>query len=903
MYNEPFIFAVDIQRDVRNKSREQVLNEKVASIQLVPSPELNALFAHHGFAKRGSKSWSHSTAGDADNRRIRQFFKAYVEKFLPGTLQPKTTGSYTALERIHGTLTAQTNVAENAARYGLGHPLFALRYYANTLNDVANPGWAQYRPTITGAADRAILEYVRNIRPAYFANNNNNSVGRYSYPAVLSLEIVNGTMWVRAELLDDEDPIWENIDVFPRNAQSIRYSTPDTIGNILADLEGTNFARLIDMDDYTDEMIDFADTQITVRNTPGKPAEAIIQAGAKAESLRIARNVPIVYKGETITAPLDRVLRYKGDRTLHIAESVTDIAAMTNAKVYAGSLGIATGELEPYQQEAVGLHLSTEFGFVNACEPGMGKTVMQLTAMRAAALKTEAYRGLIVCEATLREQWTEEMATWFPEATVVTVFDDKKETRKALMTALISEEPVVVIMAYSTTLKVAKVAQERQEIADSVEGLSAQAVAEVINNLPRRAVTVGSLLLDTRFEDIAADEATVIRNGGSQASEAMWVLRGISQRAVALIGTPINKEAQDLLRLVAWVRGDRRLFSGINIKESYDLESADGGREFFESFGPLVFRRDKSLIRHKLPAVAVAGGNPIFLTPSNAEKALADAAEHELRRCYFELLAALEEVDELAVGAEALAEAKENLRNARGAWLGGTQLARMATSDPASLLSSGSNGAALLRGQGLVDATLSGVPAKRQKLLEISQERVGRGERLIVFTEFATVADVLVEFLRENGFRSEAFKGGSKDRDKYRVAFQEGEIDVLVATRAGERGLNLQRANAVIHFDMPWTLERVVQRSGRAMRLGSTNKEVDIIYLILKDTIDQRIAEGVVSIASIATLILDNSRGTDVANTDTGSAIGGLAKAVASTSSTKGILAMGEILWGETKAA
>lgn len=896
MYLEPFEIAVDVQKDVRVRDRNTLLNEQVVSLLLVPNAELVDLFHEFGFHRRGTKAWSHGTADPADNRQIRQFFKRYVENFLPGTLQAKE-GNPQPFDYIHGVLNVLApQVGETANRYGLGHPLFALRYYANNDAALAKAGWAEYRPTPNATTGRTLVNYAKNE-----AVNSNVNRKRYGYPAVLTFEVKNGAMWARAELVEPDNVMWEDVQPFVRNKDSVRFFTPATAGIILNEIYAGDFQRLVTMDSFTENLIDYANTQVTVTSTPGKPAEAIIRLGVEAEPLTLAKTVPTIHPGETTTVPLSRVLNYKGDRTIHIAATVTDVANMTKAKAFKG---YDEGILEPYQEEAIGLHLSTNLGYVNACEPGMGKTVMQLVSMRETAKKMEAYRGLIVCEATLREQWSEEIATWFPEAIVVAVMDDKKDTRKKLMKALASVEPVVVVLAYSTTLKVAKVANDRQEFLDSLEGMSQEAIVETINNAPIPSTTIGSLILDTRFEDIAADEATVVRNGGSQQHEAMWVLRHTSQTATALIGTPINSGADDLLRLVAWVRGNRRMFSGYKVKDEYDLETAEGGKAFFESFGPLIFRRDKSLIRHKLPKVAVDGGSTLLLKPSDAEKALADAAEHELRRCYMELLAALDEVDESTVDAEALATAKANLRDARGAWLGGTQLARMATSDPASLLSSESSGANLLAGQGLVEAALSDVPAKRKELLRLAMERVaGRGERLIVFTEFATVADVLVEFLRENGFRSEAFKGGMRNRDQYRIAFQEGEIDILVATRAGERGLNLQRANAVIHYDMPWKLERVLQRSGRAMRLGSTNKEVDIIYLILEDTIDQRIAEGVVSVASISTLVLDNSRGVDVTNTDTGSTVGGLTKTIAGSSSTKGILALGELLWGATATA
>ena len=177
MYLEPFEILVDAQNDVRGKAREHVLNEKVVSIQLAPSTDLVALFERFGFSRRGSKAWSHGTADNNDNRQIRQFFKRYVETFLPGTLQAKA-GGFTALTRLHPVLTTPTNLGNTAVRYGLGHPLFGMRYYAYAEADLANPGWAQYRPTITATSAQRVLEFVDTIRPG---NVNNRRVNeRYN---------------------------------------------------------------------------------------------------------------------------------------------------------------------------------------------------------------------------------------------------------------------------------------------------------------------------------------------------------------------------------------------------------------------------------------------------------------------------------------------------------------------------------------------------------------------------------------------------------------------------------------------------------------------------------------------------------------------------------------------------
>lgn len=51
----------------------------------------------------------------------------------------------------------------------------------------------------------------------------------------------------------------------------------------------------------------------------------------------------------------------------------------------------------------------------------------------------------------------------------------------------------------------------------------------------------------------------------------------------------------------------------------------------------------------------------------------------------------------------------------------------------------------------------------------------------------------------------------------------------LLATDLAAEGLNLQRARRIVHFDLPWTSVRVDQREGRAVRLGSAHREVEIV--------------------------------------------------------------------------
>lgn len=522
-------------------------------------------------------------------------------------------------------------------------------------------------------------------------------------------------------------------------------------------------------------------------------------------------------------------------------------------------------------------------------------TVIQLAAMREKARHVDGYRALVVCEAVVRPQWVEEAAVWFPEAVVYAV-GSAKETEE-LAEALSSTEPVVIICSYAQLL----LAYEEREKREARElRLKMMGMFERITYLreePVEPLNVGSLLLDMRWEDICADEAVVLRNGTSKQANILWTLRKNSKVATALTATPINREADDIARLISWVRNDRTMFTGKSLADMYDLETEEGAKKLAKSFGPLVFRRDISEVKGEMPSVVQ---KVELLDPSPAEKALASAAEKELKRCYMELMAALEEVEKTDnADKEQLKKVKTQLKEANGAWLGGTQLARMAVSDPTALLSSTSVGAALLRGQGLIEAAMQDEPTKRKKFIQAAQKYVAEGKQILVFTDFIDVAEALVEALVENGFNAKAYTGkNGAVRDRARKEFQDGTLDIMVCTKVAERGLTLHKAAVLYHYDLPWTLEKIIQRTGRSIRIGSENETVTIVFMVMKGTVEQRMATQLVTAGMTASLVMDKSRGVDVSKTETASAMSGLMTTMAGKSDNKNLQKFGKMLLG-----
>ena len=73
--------------------------------------------------------------------------------------------------------------------------------------------------------------------------------------------------------------------------------------------------------------------------------------------------------------------------------------------------------------------------------------------------------------------------------------------------------------------------------------------------------------------------------------------------------------------------------------------------------------------------------------------------------------------------------------------------------------------------------------------------------------------------------------------------FTDGDTNILICTDSASEGLNLQTADALINFDLPWNPMRVEQRIGRIDRIGQKNEVVKIINYAYKDSIDGDIYE------------------------------------------------------------
>jgi SNF2 family DNA or RNA helicase len=81
----------------------------------------------------------------------------------------------------------------------------------------------------------------------------------------------------------------------------------------------------------------------------------------------------------------------------------------------------------------------------------------------------------------------------------------------------------------------------------------------------------------------------------------------------------------------------------------------------------------------------------------------------------------------------------------------------------------------------------------------------------------------------------------SVNREKIKEAVKKREIRLVVATDAASEGLNLQTLGTLINIDLPWNPSRLEQRLGRIKRIGQVRQNVDMLNLVYKNTIDEKI--------------------------------------------------------------
>jgi SNF2 family DNA or RNA helicase len=140
------------------------------------------------------------------------------------------------------------------------------------------------------------------------------------------------------------------------------------------------------------------------------------------------------------------------------------------------------------------------------------------------------------------------------------------------------------------------------------------------------------------------------------------------------------------------------------------------------------------------------------------------------------------------------------------------------------------------------------ISPKLEELEGIIDEMVVQsGRKMVIFSEWTTMTYLIGRYLSEAaiGFVELSGKVPVKKRHALIDEFSTNpKCRVFLSTDAGGTGLNLQAADCVVNFELPWNPARVRQRIGRVNRIGQKSRCINVVNLITKNSIEEKILTG-----------------------------------------------------------
>jgi superfamily II DNA or RNA helicase len=332
-----------------------------------------------------------------------------------------------------------------------------------------------------------------------------------------------------------------------------------------------------------------------------------------------------------------------------------------------------------------------------------------------------------------------------------------------------------------------------------------------------------------RFHCAILDEAQMAKNADSQTSKAVRLLA--ADHRLALTGTPVENHLGELWSLFEFLNpgmfGKVAAFRDLFAAEQVPGALAARATLVQRALRPVLLRRTKSQVLTDLPP--------------KIEQTLWCDMEPDQQRRYDELRRHYRHL--LLEGAEAAS-------------------ARLGDQQRFVVLE------ALLRlrqvacHEGLVEPKLRAASSAKfdvllPRLLELAQE----GHKVLVFSQFTSLLDLLAPRLGQLGVAFERLDGQTRDRAARVARFQQdgGAPVFLVSLKAGGTGLNLTAADYVFLLDPWWNPAVELQAIDRAHRIGQ-RRTVNAYRLVCRGTVEERVLELQAEKRALCEAILGNER-------------------------------------------
>lgn len=328
-------------------------------------------------------------------------------------------------------------------------------------------------------------------------------------------------------------------------------------------------------------------------------------------------------------------------------------------------------------------------------------------------------------------------------------------------------------------------------------------------------------MYEQTFDFAIADEAQFIKN--PETKNAISVKKLKSKHRFALTGTPIENHLGELWSIFDFIM-PMYLGHYETFRERYEIGVSQGDAIATERLTrlvkPFILRRLKSEVLKELPP--------------KVESNLVASLEGEQKTLYDATLASIKQ--------EVNADGSYN----RIVVLSMLTKLRQICCDPT-----------------LLYPDYAGNSAKLESCMELVRSAVDGGHKILLFSQFTSMLDIIKRKLMEEGVSYFVLKGDTPKAERMRLVnrFNVDDTKVfLISLKAGGTGLNLTGADVVIHYD-PWWNESVMnQATDRAYRMGQ-DKSVQVYKLILQNTLEEKIMELQEKKSALSTLVVGKENG------------------------------------------
>lgn len=315
--------------------------------------------------------------------------------------------------------------------------------------------------------------------------------------------------------------------------------------------------------------------------------------------------------------------------------------------------------------------------------------------------------------------------------------------------------------------------------------------------------------LACRFYYLILDEAQSIKNARTKTTQIVQQLQ--SEHRLCLTGTPLENHLGELWSLFHFLMpgllGDNRQFRQLfrtPIEKLGDLEIKS---QLIHRVSPFILRRTKNQVAQELPAKTEMVR---MLELTGPQRDLYETIRISMEK---KVRGAME---------------KQGLLKSHIVLLDALLKLRQVCCDPRLV--------ALPAASVAHDSSV-----KLQNLLELLDSLMEEGRSVLVFSQFTSMLQLIEQALKARHYRYLKLTGKTQNRQAVVEAFQAGEAPIfLISLKAGGTGLNLTRADTVIHYDPWWNPAVEDQATDRTHRIGQVNP-VFVYKLIGAGTVEEAI--------------------------------------------------------------